>query len=293
MNIQAALIFARRKTTIQSCLEQENEKVDSLEIACQTLLAHILKKDRSFVLAHPEKKINFWEQFRFQRSLARLVSNTPLAYILGHKEFYGLDFIVNKNVLIPRPETEIIIEDIIKNVQNTKYQIPNIIIDVGTGSGCIIISLAKNLKESNINFYGLDVSRKALKVAKINAKKNGVASCIHFLYSDLLNAIDFKKINEPVLITANLPYLTPKQVKNSPTIKKEPKLALLAGVDGLDYYRRLFAQVKTKGKATLMCEIDHTQKDGMKELIVQMFPGAEFEIINDLGGFARLAVINI
>jgi release factor glutamine methyltransferase len=285
MNIQKALKISR--------LRQENKNMDSAEIAAETILAHILKKDLTFVLAHPEKKINFWQSLQFRRSLARLVSGMPLAYILGHKEFYGLDFIVNKNVLIPRPETELMVEEALKRIKNEELRIKNII-DIGTGSGCVIVSLAKNTGEiaHKTNFYGLDVSRRALKVAKINARKNNLAGRIHFLYSDLLNVIDFKKINRPILITANLPYLTPDQVKNSPSIKKEPKLALLAGSDGLDYYRRLFAQIKDRDKIVLLCEIDETQKEAMKKLIVQMLPGAEFKIINDIGGFPRLAIIN-
>lgn len=283
------------KTELNKAIKKLNDKkIDSAEIAAEAVLAYILKENRAFLLSHPEKKLNIWQQLRFKYSIARLLSYTPLAYILGYKEFYSLDFIVNKNVLIPRPETELMIDEALRIIKNEKLSIKDVV-DIGTGSGCVVVSLAKKTKEigRNINFYGLDVSKKALKVAKINARKNNLESCIKFLYSDLLNVIDFTKIKDSVLITANLPYLTPDQVKNSSSIKKEPKLALLAGHDGLDYYRRLFDQVKDKNGIVLLCEIDHTQKSVMENLILQTIPMAKFEIINDLGGYARLAVINI
>ncbi|MDD5527734.1 MAG: peptide chain release factor N(5)-glutamine methyltransferase [Patescibacteria group bacterium] len=290
MNIQTAIAMTEKKL--------KSMNIPSPEIEAEAILSFVLRKNKEYLFTYPEKKISFWQLIKYQYFVGQRIKGIPLAYLTGHQEFYGLDFLVNKNVLIPRPETEILIDTIIENIRNAKCEMPNAIIDIGTGSGCIIVSLAKKLLPAKIGFTGLDISRKALSVARKNAKKNDVGGRIHFLYSDLLNAIDKNIFKEPVLITANLPYLTPEQIKNSPTIQKEPKSALSAGADGLDCYRRLFQQIKElspfiKNDVFILCEIDDTQKNSMENLISQNFPRAKSEIIPDLGGFSRLAVIEL
>jgi release factor glutamine methyltransferase len=142
----------------------------------------------------------------------------------------------------------------------------------------------------------LDISRKALKVARKNSRKYNLDNCIKILYSDLLNIIDFKKLNGPIFITANLPYLTPEQIKNSPSIKKEPKMALESGKDGLNHYRRLFGQIKNKIRGIkffLFCEIDESQATAFTKLVKQELPTAKLSIKKDLNGADRLAVLVI
>jgi len=271
----------------------EKYSPDSFDIEAEILLAAVIKKNREYIYSHPEDSVTFWQKLALRRLIARRQYGYSITAIIGHKWFYGLDFIVNKNVLIPRPETELIVEEVIKLIKNEELRIKNVV-DVGTGSGCVVIALAKNLKKEDAKFYGLDISRKALAVARKNAEKNGVSGCIKFIHSDLLDGVDKNIFNEPAIITANLPYLTPEQVKNSPSIQKEPKLALLAGDDGLDCYRRLFTQIKNreiKNKLIIFCEIDETQKDSMAELIKQSLPQAELEFKNDLGGHCRLTII--
>ena len=285
----------------------QNKKIESARAEAEILLSQTLRKNREFLYTYPEQRLNFWQKLKLNSFLAKRLSGTPLAYILGHKQFYGLDFIVNKNVLTPRPETELMVDEVLKVIKNCEFpsrtdppgaeKIKNIV-DVGTGSGCMIISIVKNLNNNDINYWGLDISRRALRVARQNAEKNGLNDCIHFLYSDLLNSIDKKIFSEPVIIVANLPYLTMSQAKDSLTIQKEPKIALLGGSDGFDCYRWLFNQIKKysgviKGKVLILCEIDEIQKTGMGKLIIQELPKAEFKIINDLNGFARLAIIKI
>jgi release factor glutamine methyltransferase len=283
-------------TAIKMAGKKLKEKdIESADLEAEIFLSFILHKSREFILAHPEIELNFWQKHKLNRLVNKRIKGTPVAYLLGHKEFYGLDFIVNKNVLIPRPETELMVDEAIQEVKSKKLKVKSIV-DIGTGSGCVAISLAKNLPENNINFYCLDISRQALVVARKNARKNGIDDCIHFLYSDLLNITNKNIFNEPVIITANLPYLTPEQVKNSPTIQKEPKIALLSGIDGLDHYRRLFRQINERAEFIsselfILCEIDETQKKSITELIKQELPRAEFEFKNDLGGYCRLAVI--
>jgi release factor glutamine methyltransferase len=269
----------------------------SAYLEAEMLLSFVLRQDREFFYAHLEEEVSLWQNLKLKRLITKKRRGYPIAYLTGHKWFYGLDFLVNKNVLIPRPETELMIDEALEIITNYKLQITNFI-DIGTGSGCIIISLVKKLQKKGIigNFYGLDISKKALRIAKKNAEKNSVDGRIHFLYSDLFNVIDKNIFNEPVIITANLPYLTLEQVKNSLSIQKEPKIALLAGVDGLDHYRRLFRQINEraefiKNELFILCEIDETQKKSMTELIKQELPRAEFEFKNDLGGFCRLAVM--
>jgi len=273
----------------------EKYSPDDFGLEAEILLAAAIKKNREYIYSHPEEPVKFWQEFSLRRMIAKRRAGYSIAVIIGHQWFYGFDFNVNKNVLIPRQETELMVEEVIKKVKSKKLKVKSII-DVGTGSGCIIISLAKSLKDEQVNFYGIDISKNALAIAKRNAVKNGVDSCINFLYSDLLNVIDNQFFNFPVIITANLPYLTPEQVKNSSSIQKEPRLALLAGTDGLDCYRRLFAQISNreiKNGLIVFCEIDETQKDLITEFIENNLPQAELEFKNDLSGNCRLVIIKL
>ena len=264
----------------------------------EILLSFVLNKDREFFYSHPEAKISFWKNLTLNHILARRLQGWPVAYLIGHQGFYGLDFLVNKNVLIPRPETELMVDEALKSIFNLQSSIINLI-DIGTGSGCVVISLVKKLKESYVkgDFYALDISKKALVISQKNAKINKVDDCIKFLHSDLLNVIDFEKMNGPIFITANLPYLTPKQVADSPTIKKEPRMALISGIDGLDHYRHLFQQIKekiskVKNGLTVFCEIDETQSIAISNLFKEFFPLGGLEIKKDLSNFNRLVILS-
>ncbi len=257
------------------------KKIDFLDL--ELILAHILKKPREFILTHPEFKIPTIYNQQLTTFIKRRIGRESLAYILGEKEFYGLKFKVNKNVLVPRPETELLVELALNELTTSNRQ-PTIIIDVGTGSGNIIISLAKELKKSKLRIadYQLlatDISNKALAVAKQNAKLHKVDKKIKFLQGDLLKPI-LKQLSvarlpaspaltrrgrqrgEParqvssqwsVMIIANLPYLSPKIYKNTPKSVKnyEPKKALLSQKGGLGYYDKLFQQVKKLSVARL------------------------------------------
>ena len=275
----------------------EKNNLPDAALEAEILLSAVLNKDKSYLYAHPEEKISFWQNFLLQRIVNQRLAGYSSAAITGHKWFYGLNFMVDKNVLIPRPETELMVDEALNIVKSKKLKVKNLI-DIGTGSGCIIISLAKNSPDDKINFYGLDISHKALAVAKKNARKNDVGGRINFLYSDLLNTIDKSIFNNPVLITANLPYLTPEQLKNSPTIQKEPKIALLAGTEGFDCYRRLFQQIKekiglAKNKIFILCEIDETQRNSMEQLIRKNFPEAKILFKKDLNNCDRLVVVEL
>ncbi|MCK4554101.1 hypothetical protein KAU19_04010, partial [Candidatus Parcubacteria bacterium] len=192
------------------------------------------------------------------------------------------------------------------------------IIDVGAGSGCIIIALAKllkrnlkaNLKASKrlfafkfaFKFLATDISSSALAVARKNAKLHNVQKNITFMNGNLLepliqNPKYLKHLNGPIIITANLPYLIQAQIKNSPTIQQEPKLALSAGADGLKYYRRLFKQIKRiknqESRITILVEINPEQATKIKQLIKKELPNSKIQIKKDLAGLNRLIVIKL
>jgi release factor glutamine methyltransferase len=291
MDIKKTLDIASRKIA--------KSNIENPEIEANILLSSILKKDREFLFSHPEKPVSFWQNLLLQKIIKKRLSGYSSAVLTGHKWFYGLDFIVNKNVLVPRPETELLVEEAFKTISNYKSSKINLI-DIGTGSGCIAITLAKKLFKDGVNFTctAVDISKKALKVAKKNAKKHNVNSCINFLYSDLLSAMRFEKNTKTTFITANLPYLTPEQIKNSPSIHKEPKIALESGEEGLDHYHRLFDQVnKKRGEISttiyIFCEIDDSQKEAFLFLSSKKLPSAKIEIKKDLGGQDRLAILQI
>lgn len=279
------------KSTLSSAVKQlKKTKIKSANLEAEILLSSVLKKSREFILAHPEYGLNKQQVQKLQMLTKKRLDNYPLAYLVGYKEFFGLQFLVNKHVLIPRPETELILEEALIIVAN--QNIDNII-DIGTGSGCIIITLAKLLKHHKINFYGLDISAPALKVAQRNAKLHQVN--VKFRRGNLLQPlIPSKNFNKQTnLLIANLPYLTPRQIANSPSVSREPKLALAAESDGLKYYRQLLWQlVKSSFNFQyLLLEIDPSQKNTIKRLIKNYLPNASWQIKKDLKGHNRLVMI--
>jgi release factor glutamine methyltransferase len=271
------------------------------ELEAELILAKVLKKDRVWILAHSEQKIPD-SKFQILNSLInRRLKGEPPAYLLGEQEFYGLPFRVNKNVLIPRPETEKLVDEIATSVASLPPR-NDIIIDIGTGSGAIIVSLVKNIKNKNVKFFATDLSTKALAVAKQNAKLNGVDKNIKFLKGNLLEPIIknseikncLKIKNLKLKIAGNLPYLTPKQIANEKSIQYEPKLALNGGPDGLKYYCQLAAQVKKLRAAyprlnlTLYLEADPDQMAKLKK----MFAPLKARVIKDFCGRNRFLILN-
>lgn len=260
----------KNSSTIQTALKQavsllKKAKIDSAWLDAELLLAFVLKKRRAFVLAHGEKKLTTLQVKRFFNLIKQRGRNMPVAYLTGHKEFYGLDFKITKNTLVPRPASEELVEKALKILnKNSK----TIIIDIGTGSGCLIISVLKNIKKPH-QAFGIDISKKALAIAKQNTKKHGVK--IDFYQGDLLKPIMEKiKKHDQLVIIANLPYLNKQEMKE-PSISQEPKLALYGGQDGLKYYRRLAKQIEELKKAknisiTLIAEISSWQKKKFKQI---------------------------
>ena len=298
MNIKQALIFGTK--------ELKNSKINSASLDAEILLSWILKKPKEFIYAHPEKIINSQQLTKFRKLINQCAKGMPIAYLTGHKEFYGLDFIVNKNVLIPRPETELLVEEALHYIKiNLPSKINNLqLIDIGTGSGCIPIAIAKNLYNVKcIKYYGIDNSPKTLTVARGNAKMHGLTNKIKFFTSDLLKNIPHNTLyfihNTHLILTTNLPYLPQKlYLKNYHNLKYEPKNSLVAGHDGLKYYRQLLKQLQSLATndlrlISLFLEINPSQTTAIKKFIIKLFPQAKILIKKDIGGQNRLLIVKL
>ncbi|HRY63596.1 MAG TPA: peptide chain release factor N(5)-glutamine methyltransferase [Patescibacteria group bacterium] len=276
-------------------------RITSASLDAEILLSFALKKPKEFLYSHPDRQLTSGQLQKFNHLVIRRAACEPIAYLTGHKEFYGLDFFVDKNVLIPRPETELMVEEVLNHFRVTPRSLPVTLIDIGTGSGCVPIALAKNLYDaSGIKYYGLDISKPAITIAKRNAKSHGISQKIKFLQSDLLKNIPNSLLiihNSRIVVTANLPYLTPTQYRANPDLKYEPQKALVAGPDGLKYYRTLLPQIKDLSRRvasiTIFLEIDPSQTIAIKKVIHRYLPKAIISVEKDLSGHNRLVIIKL
>ncbi|GAB4494971.1 MAG: peptide chain release factor N(5)-glutamine methyltransferase [Anaerolineales bacterium] len=254
----------------------------------QVLMAHVTGKNRAWVLAHPEASLTPEQEQAFERAARQLQAGVPLPYILGHWEFFGLDFDVSPDVLIPRPETELLIETALAWAQthpplNPVYRF----IDIGTGSGIIPITLALHVPQAEIT--ATDISPAALAIARRNARKHGLEERIRFIETDLLP----ERLEPFDILTANLPYIPTATLQTLEIFGREPTLALDGGPDGLQLIRRLLAQITAKKVSVrlILLEIEYRQGAAVSALARQHFPAAEIQIKKDLAGQDRLAVI--
>ncbi|MBI4426867.1 MAG: peptide chain release factor N(5)-glutamine methyltransferase [Candidatus Magasanikbacteria bacterium] len=295
------------QTTIKQLLQQARERIDLLD--AELIVAHVLKKTREFVLAHPDQLITASQHHLITELFEKRGRGVPLAYLTKHKEFFGLDFMVNRSVLVPRPETEVLVESVLSECRMQTTGGKKIaLIDVGTGSGCIPIAIAASLHHPttpSLKIYAIDISKSALRIAELNAKKHGVK--IKFLHGSLLqplvdnltiqqfNNLSAGEADSTLVITANLPYLTNKQHKNSPSIQREPKNALVAGKTGLELYEKLLSQMKDFTAyglwLTAFFEINPRQANRITRLIKKYLPNASVEIKKDLSGRDRVVVL--
>lgn len=287
------------------------KRINSLDL--ELILAYAIGKSHEFVLAHPKHPLTQTQRTKCEDLIHRREKHEPLAYILGHKEFYGLDFKVTPNTLIPRPETEMLVSLVLRNMlrSKAKNETPTTIIDVGTGSGNIIISIAKEVEKtglpfSNYTLLATDISQKALAIAKQNAKKNDLAKKIKFIHSDLLKYFLKNKKNlskhkkNELIIVSNLPYLSEKiYAKTKPSIKNfEPKSALYSPQKGLAHYEKLFIQIKKLEKKysllpiSCFVEFSPEQKISLSRLINKYFPERKTHFQKDLAGKWRVARIS-
>lgn len=259
----------------------------SPDLDSQVLLAHVLDKSRAWILAHPENSLTNEEILALEAAATRLQTGTPLPYILGQWEFFGLKFCITPETLIPRPETEHLVENALTWLdQHPKCRLA---LDVGTGSGCIAIALASRIPDLQI--IATDISLSALYVARRNASQLGTLQQVEFLQANLIPPVQ-SKFN---LICANLPYIPTSTLHNLKVYGKEPELALDGGEDGLDLIRNLIylAAYSVSPGGLILLEIESSQGGAGSSLAKTVFPEAHIQILPDLAGLDRLLRIQI
>ena len=272
--------------TIKQALSHAREillanNIEDPHLEAEILLRHALKTGRVQLYLDFDQEISPEEDEKFWSLIERRLDHEPTAYITGHREFYGLDFYVDPDVLIPRPESELLVEKALELAQNRHI---STIAEVGTGCGAIAISLALNLPKTKI--YATDISAAALKVALFNCQKHGVANRIRLLAGDMLEPLP-----EPVdLIIANLPYIRESELSRIGTLNLEPSLALNGGADGLDKIKQLCGQAgkKLHPGGCLLLEIGQGQKKAVTTFWYSLFPSAESAVTADFSGIDRV-----
>ena len=238
----------------------KSNNVESPKLKARLLLQYVLDKPRQYIIVYDNKEIDKQQQWQYFVNIEKLTKGVPLQHITHRQEFMKMDFFVDENVLIPRPDTEILVEEVIKIAQ--KYNSPRIL-DLCTGSGAIAISLKKFVPNADIT--AVDISEKALEIAQKNAKK--LETKINFLKSDLFDKLDNKKFD---IIVSNPPYIRKDEIKKlSEEVQKEPKIALDGGDDGLDFYRIITEQAINylKTGSFLCFEIGYNQKNDVIKII--------------------------
>ncbi len=273
--------------------EQLTPTSDSPRVDAELLLAHVLKQSTTFLFTHDKELLDPYSFFpiywwSFKRLIHKRKQGIPVAYLVGHKEFYMFDFKVNRSVLVPRPDTETLVECVIEYIQGFRNQdsgFSPLLIDVGTGSGCIPISILKNVPE--IHAVAIDVSRSALRVASSNVKKHHLQNRIELFRSNLFDSIDMDQfLGHEVILTANLPYL-PDKMEVKPELTFEPSISLYGGNDGMDVYRRLMNQIEMLRPKAIFLELYEWQIG----LIQSQFPGYELKYTKTMSGDARCLML--
>lgn len=278
--------------TIQQAMLSAITKLQTLKDAsphldAEVLLSFTMKKQKTFILTNPDKKLSAIQQKKFNGLIARRKNGIPVAYLIGQKEFYGMNFFINSNVLVPRPDTETLIESAIHAVRQQTPDKKTVIADIGTGSGCIAITLAKYLPQ--VKIIATDISPQAIDIAKKNARRQKVYNKIRFIEGDLLHPLILKKIKCDIMV-ANLPYLTSTELKN---VRHEPKAALYGGKMGVELIERLLIQssaILNPGSIILL-EISPTQVKLVDFIIEQQLSGKKVSFIKDLNGRDRVVKI--
>jgi len=251
----------------------------------QLLLSEIMNRERSWLLAHPETPLESSQLDAFSSALERCLQGEALPYVLGWWEFYGRRFAIHPGVLIPRPETELLVEHALAYLETHPQ---GLALDVGTGSGCIAITLA--IETPRMRLMATDLDEAALLTAGKNAKQFGVADRVNFVRSDLTSALSGRFD----LICANLPYIPSGRLSELAVARREPQAALDGGPDGMVWIRALLHELPrllaSGGRA--LFEIDADQADGAAAEAARVMPGAQTRILPDLAGKDRLLIID-
>jgi release factor glutamine methyltransferase len=277
---------------VKEILKWGHEKLiptsESARLDAELLLAHVLNRPVTFLLAHDDEEIGFFPLRRYKKMIESRKDGMPVAYLTGHREFYGLDFEVNKSVMVPRPDTEILVDkvvDYIKSRRTAHGARGTMLLDIGTGSACIPISILKNVPD--IRAIATEISSSALRVAKRNIKKHKLKSRIELFDSDLLKHVPLEIFEgKEVIVTANLPYI-PKRFAVHPSTKFEPDIALYGGDDGLDIYKRLITQLQEIKPRAIFFELFEFQAG----ILATKMKGYEIKFTESLTGEARVLMM--
>lgn len=268
----------------------QKNNIDSPRLDAEVLLSHVLKKQRIFLYVHFDQPLNSEELAAYRECVKKRVRRMPVAYIIGSREFMGLDFKVTEATLIPRPDTEILVEAAIERLKQMEGDELRIA-DIGTGSGAICLSLLHYVEK--LTAVTVDISKDAIEVAKENAQNLGVAERIEFLQGDLLSPLQNKgKFNA---IVSNPPYIPKKVIEGlEPEVRcYEPMSALDGGADGLNFYRRLVsgaAAFLTDG-GFLAVEIGIEQAEALRQMAGRNLIWKKVEVLNDLAGIERCVIL--
>ena len=240
----------------------QKHKISNPQLDSEILLSNSIEKDKKYIILNPKELLNSEQLKKFKSLIERRKNGEPIAYLINKKEFWKDEFFVNKDVLIPRPDTELIIEQVLK-IYSSGVQLQAL--DIGTGSGCILLSILKERP----NFYGtgIDISKKSINVCKFNAKRLNLMNRVKFIHS----SVDNFKIGKYDLIVSNPPYIELLNLKylEKDIVNFEPKLALSGGLDGFSKIRKVISKaralIKKNGKFIL--EIGFNQKNKVKKIL--------------------------
>lgn len=275
----------REETTVEAALQKARAALvasGTADLDAQVLLAHVLGCERAFLFAHPEASLDFQTSMQFQSLLQRRASGEPIAYILGQQGFYDLELKVTPSVLVPRPETELLLEEAL---QLTADSPGATVADIGTGSGALAVTLARHRPQCTV--YATDISADALEVARDNAREH--CARVSFFRGHLAQPLTERGIKVDLLM-ANLPYIASDELDTLPVSRWEPRQALDGGPDGLAYIRTLLQQAPRvcRAGAYVLLEIGADQGAAVSRLILDLL-GADCCVLKDYAGLDRIA----
>ena len=278
--------------TIRELLRESETMLDDTNKDCnvaKVLFYHLANKEPHQLYLMMDEEVEDELYQAFQAGIKRYMDGEPIQYIKGKETFFSRDFIVNEDVLIPRYETEELVENILYKIDDYFEDYESIdLCDVGTGSGAIAISLA--LEESKLNVVATDISKEALEVARLNAQELGAN--IEFYQGDMLEPLIDREMKVDIFVS-NPPYIPVEQDIESVVKDNEPHVALFGGNDGLYFYRKIFSKVQSviKDRALLAFEMGFDQRELMCQAVEHYFPNIPYEIIKDINGKDRMLFI--
>jgi release factor glutamine methyltransferase len=278
-----------RESWVSAARQLSSGGVADSNLEAEVLLRHVLRTDRAGFFASLDQSLLPHQEAHVEELVRLRLTGEPLAYILGHREFYGLDLAVNPHVLIPRQETELLVDRALELCAKKGWEHP-LIADIGAGSGAIAIAIACTLPAATI--YATDLYPEALAVADANCRSHGVSDRVHILQGDLLEALD-----TPVnLIVSNPPYISTDDIATlAPEVRREPRWALDGGADGLEVIARLLEQAPSHllPGGCVILEISPEQRESVDWLARNTFPDAQVSFACDLLGLTRAVIIDM